>query len=66
MVARNVSDIDQGGGVLPGEESATNASKLSGRIKCIIMQYAMAIVLRRPVSGKKAVVKLTRQALLYK
>lgn len=47
-------------------ESATSASKLDGKIECIIMQSAMAIIaLRRPVSGKGAVKELTRQAPFY-
>lgn len=62
MAARDISEGDQDGGVLLGEESATTASKLSGKVKCIIMQCAMAIVSRRSVLGKEVVKELMRQA----
>lgn len=50
-----------------GRESATSASTLDGKIKCIIMQSAMAIIAqRRPASGKKVMKELTRQAPFYR
>lgn len=55
------------GGAYLGEESTTSASKLDGKIECIIMQSAVAIITqRRSVSGKKVVKKLTRQAPSYR
>lgn len=66
VVARVISDVDQASGVYLGEESATVALKLCGKIKCIIMQTVTAFVLRRSVSGKMAVKELTRQVPVYK
>ena len=44
MVARDISDIVQDGGVPLGEESATSASKLNGKIVCIIVQCATVTI----------------------
>lgn len=49
-------DIYRCSGACLGEESATSASQLHGKIECIIMQSAMAIIaLRRSISGKRIV-----------
>lgn len=44
VVARDISDVDQDGGVHLGEDSATSALQLNEKIVYIIMQCAMVIV----------------------
>ena len=44
VVARDISDVVQDGGVHLGEDSATSASQLNEKTVYIIMQCAIAII----------------------